>query len=235
VSKLDSRRSCADELTAMDDASEQVPVRPDLDEYLAALRAAEAAKSRSRNPFARGAAGAIADDGLWGRTLQWCVAAALALLLAFLTYTRAGWVPLLSYFDLGVHEFGHMIFFWAPTLWVQFAGSFLQVAAPLGLGAYFLWRRDRFAVVLMAAWAAESLNNVSVYVGDAQRMDLTLFGDDGSGSGHDWHNIFTRLNLLPHTDAISHFVRGMSVAMFVVALGLALWWYLQSRRRAPQE
>jgi hypothetical protein len=217
-------------VTAMDDQSERVPVRPDLEEYLAALRAAEASPSRSRNPFARGAAGATADDGLWGRTLQWCVAAALTLLLAYLTYTRAGWVPILSSFDLGVHEFGHMIFFWAPTLWVQFAGSFLQVAAPLGLGGYFLWRGDRFAVVLMAAWAAESLNNVSVYIGDAQRMVLPLFGDDGSGSGHDWHNILTRLNLLASTDAIGHFVRGVSVAMFIAALGLALWWFVKARR-----
>ena len=48
------------------------------------------------------------------------------------------------------------------------AGSFLQVAAPLALAGYFLHRGDRFAVILMVAWAAESLNNVSVYIGDAR-------------------------------------------------------------------
>jgi hypothetical protein len=177
----------------------------------------------------RGSPGAAAQGSLWGSTLQWCAAALLTVLLAVLTYSRGGWVPILSSFDLGVHEFGHMIFFWAPALMVQLAGSFLQIAAPLGLAGYFLWRGDRFAVVLMIAWAAESLNNVSVYIGDAQRMVLALFGDDGSGSGHDWHNILGRLGLLASTDPIAHFVRAVSALTFLAAFGLALWWFLRPR------
>lgn len=166
----------------------------------------------------------------WHATAQWVVAAVVALLLAWLTYTREGWVPLLSSFDLGVHEFGHLLTMWAPDLVVWPAGSFLQAAAPLGLAAYFLHRRDRFAVVLMVAWAAESLNNVSVYVGDAQAMVLPLFGDDGSRAGHDWHNILGRLGLLESTDAIARFVQLGSVLLFVAALGLAAWWFVRARR-----
>ena len=59
----------------------------------------------------------------------------------------------------------------------------------------------------MLAWAAESLNNVSVYIYDATRMVLPLLGDDGSGAGHDWHNILARLGLLEHTDGIAYTVR----------------------------
>ena len=113
--------------------------------------------------------------GAWDLTVKWVMAAAIAGLLAYMTYTRGGWIPLLSDADLAIHEFGHRLTFWAPTLIFQGAGSFLQVAAPLGLGGYFLWRRDRFAVILMIAWAAESLNNVSVYMYDATRMVLPLF------------------------------------------------------------
>jgi uncharacterized membrane protein len=170
-----------------------------------------------------------APDGLWSTTLQWIVAALVTLALAFLTYTRGGWVPILSSFDLGLHEFGHLLFFWAPDLIVWPAGSLLQVIGPLLLAGYFLHRRDRFAVVLMVAWAAESLNNVSVYIGDAQRMVLPLFGDDGSGAGHDWHNILTRLGLLERTDAIASFVHVVSILLFVAALGLAAWWFAQPR------
>jgi len=171
----------------------------------------------------------------WHATAQWIVAAAATLLLAWLTYTREGWVPVLSSFDLGVHEFGHLLTMWAPALVVWPAGSLLQVAAPLGLAAYFLHRRDRFAVILMVAWAAESLNNVSVYVGDAQAMVLPLFGDDGSGAGHDWHNILGRLDLLESTDAIARFVQLASVLLFVAALGLAAWWFVRAgqERRDP--
>jgi hypothetical protein len=151
-------------------------------------------------------------------------------LLAWLTYSREGWVPLLSSVDLGVHEFGHLLTMWAPDLAVWSAGSLLQVAAPLALGAYFLHRRDRFAVVLMVAWAAESLNNVSVYVADAQDMALALFGDDGSGAGHDWHNILGRLDLLESTYTIARFVHLGSVLLFVAALGLAAWWLVRARQ-----
>ena len=158
------------------------------------------------------------------------MAAAIALVLAWFTYAREGWVPILSYFDLGVHEFGHLLTMWAPDLVVWPAGSFLQVAAPLALGVYFLYRRDRFAVILMVAWAAESLNNVSIYAGDAQDMVLTLFGDDGSGAGHDWHNILGRLDLLESTDAIARVVQLGSVLLFVAALGLAAWWFVRARR-----
>ena len=161
-------------------------------------------------------------QGLWKRTLQWVVAAGLTVLLAWLTYSRDGWIPFLSGADLGIHEFGHLLTFWAPAMLCSFAGSFLQVAAPLSLGAYFWGRKDRFAVILCGAWAAENLNNVSVYIGDAQRMVLSLFGDDGSGSGHDWHNILRDLGWLNATDAIANAVRAASVCLFVVALGLAV-------------
>jgi hypothetical protein len=166
----------------------------------------------------------------WKSTFQWIVAIVVACLLAWLTYSREGWVPWLSNVDLGVHELGHMLAFWAPDLLVQVAGSFLQVAVPLALGGYFWWRHDRLAVVLTAAWAAESLNNVSVYIYDATRMQLPLLGDDGSGAGHDWHNILSRLGLLDHTDAIAYTVRGLSGALFALAFGLAVWWWVKGLR-----
>jgi hypothetical protein len=168
----------------------------------------------------------------WKLTFQWVVAILVTCVLAWLTYSRGGWVPLLSRADLGIHEFGHMIVFWAPDLLVQVAGSFLQVALPLALGAYFWRRRDRLTVVLMAAWTAESLNNVSVYIYDATRMALPLVGDDGSGAGHDWHNILGRLGLLEHTDGIAYTVRGVSGLLFAVALGLTVCWWVRVRRES---
>jgi len=158
----------------------------------------------------------------WRRTWQWVVAAGVTVLLAWLTYSRGGWIPILSAFDLGVHEFGHLLTMWAPALLCSLAGSLLQVTAPLLLGAYFWWRRDHLAVILMVAWAAENLHNVSVYISDAQVMILPLFGDDGSGAGHDWHNILLALNVLEATDQLALVVRTASVILFVVALGLAV-------------
>ncbi len=198
------------------ESGSKAPTRPDLDAWADALRAAESHRTladRMRAPR---------PDGLWSATLQWLVAAAAVCALAALTFTRNGWIPILSGADLGVHEFGHLVFVWAPTIVEQFAGSFVQVALPLAVCAYFAHRRDSFAAIVALAWVAESLNNVSVYVYDATRMVLPLFNDDGSGAGHDWHNILGELGLLGSTDTIAYLVRGLSVALFVIALSLTL-------------
>jgi hypothetical protein len=166
----------------------------------------------------------------WRRTWRWVVAAGVTALLAWLTYSRGGWIPILSAFDLGVHESGHLLTMWAPALLCSLAGSLLQVAAPLLLGAYFWWRRDQLAVIVMVAWAAENLHNVSVYIGDAQAMILPLFGDDGSGAGHDWHNILLALDALEATDQLALVVKTASIILFVVALGLAALGFTRARR-----
>ena len=137
---------------------------------------------------------------------------------------------MLSAFDLGVHEFGHLLTAWAPALLCSFAGSFLAGGRAAPARRYFWWRRDQLAVILMVAWAAENLHNVSVYIADAQVMILPLFGDDGSGAGHDWHNILTTLNMLAATDQIALVVKTGSVILFVVALGLAALGFSRSRR-----
>jgi len=187
--------------------------------FLRALRA---------RPF--GIPAAPAAPTWWRTTVQWVLAAVITVVLAWLTYSRGGWTPFLSGADLAIHEFGHLLTMWAPALLCSLAGSFLQVAAPLGLATYFWWRRDWFAVIVLFAWAAESLNNVSVYIGDAQRMVLPLFGDDGSGAGHDWHNILGELGWLGATDQLANVVRTASVILFVVAVGLALLGFARARQ-----
>jgi len=218
------------------------PARPDLDAWAEALYAAEH-KGRSRDGKPGGMPSGIVGGapsrssgtrrgGLWTTTLQWPAAATVVVALALLTFTRNGWIPLLSGADLGVHEFGHMVFVWSPTIWKQFAGSFMQVALPLVVAAYFWRRADTFAAIVTLAWAAESLNNVSVYVYDATRMVLPLFNDDGSGAGHDWHNILGELGLLGSTDQLAYLVRGLSVALFVGALLIAARGFVAARRPA---
>jgi hypothetical protein len=155
----------------------------------------------------------------------------VAIGLAWLSLTRNGWVPFLSGVDLAIHEFGHLLFLWAPFLVMALAGSVLQVAVPAALAGYFGWRGDRFALVCMLAWLGVSLHNVSVYVRDATRMELPLFGDDGSGSGHDWRNVLGRLDLLARTDDIADLVRALAVLAFAAAVVLALWWAWQGLGR----
>jgi len=57
-----------------------------------------------------------------------------------------------------------------------------------------------------------------------------LVGDDGSGAGHDWHNILGTLGWLESTDAIANAVRTASVILFIVAFGLAALGFMRARR-----
>ena len=166
----------------------------------------------------------------WQRAWQWVTAAAVTALLLTLSFAGHGWVPLLSGVDLVVHEAGHALTAWAPPLLCSLAGSVAQVGVPLALAAYFAGRRDRFAVIVLIAWSAESTHNVAVYVADAQLMLLPLVGDDGSGAGHDWHNILTELDLLASTSLVAGAVRAASLALFAVAFALAARGWMRARR-----
>ncbi len=167
--------------------------------------------------------------------VRWGVVAVVVVAWAWLSFSRNGWVPFLSGVDLGVHEFGHLLFAWSPPLMVSLAGSLVQVAAPAALAGYFWWRRDRLAVVLLVAWLGMSLNSVAVYVHDATRMVLPLFGDDGTGSGHDWRNILADLGWLSHADALAAAVRLLSALSFGAALGLVVWFAWSESQAARRD
>ena len=174
----------------------------------------------------------------WDRRIQWVVAVALIAWIAVGTYTGDRWVFPLSYADLGFHELGHMLtMFWAPEPVVAFAGSFVQMAVPLGLGVYFHFvRRQPFATALMLAWAGSSASNVAIYIADATRRVLPLLGDQ---EGHDWAYLLGpgALNMLDATDAIAAGVQVLAAMLFASAVGVVLMGYLSplaAAKRAEQ-
>jgi hypothetical protein len=85
----------------------------------------------------------------------------------------------------GIHEFGHLVTFWAPWPVTAAAGSVLQVAAPLGAAAWALYARKRWDLAaILVAWAGCSARSVAVYIADAPYQRLMLWG--GEGVLHDW-------------------------------------------------
>lgn len=115
--------------------------------------------------------------------IEWRYAVGMLVLtvLGWYAFVRGVRVPILGAADLGFHEFGHLLFMWAPPPVQALMGSGTQVCVPLGLAAYFLWRRDTFAGALMLGWAATAAQDVSVYVADAPFQQLPLIG-----GYHDW-------------------------------------------------
>ncbi|MEE8332164.1 MAG: hypothetical protein V3R84_10385 [Acidimicrobiia bacterium] len=102
--------------------------------------------------------------------------------IAYFPMVARAEVPLLDGVDLGLHELGHMLAMGFGRFIHTLAGSFLQIAVPLGLSVYFLFiRRDSVGAGVCAAWAGTSAYDVAIYVADAPFQRLPLIG-----GYHDW-------------------------------------------------
>lgn len=143
-------------------------------------------------------------------------AAGVALLwVAFVTGRR---VPLLSMFDLGIHELGHLIFRPFGTVPSFIMGSGLQVLVPFGLAAYFwFWQRDRISAGLLMCWGATSMQDASVYVADAPYRSIQLIGGT-----HDWWWLLSRGNHLEWANELARGAWLTGLALGVLGLGVVV-------------
>lgn len=158
------------------------------------------------------------DFQAWGRYLVAAVFSAVVGWYAFVADTP---VPLLDWFDLGIHETGHLLATFLPTMAMFIAGSLAQVALPLGLAWYFgWWRRDAAGAGFCLAWAGSSMWDVSVYIADAPVQALPLIGGQ-----HDWAYLLgpNGWDSLHLADEIARFVEFTGGVMAASGITICLW------------
>lgn len=149
---------------------------------------------------------------------------AIAVSLAIFAYTMVAdiRVPVLAYVDFGIHELGHLLTYVFPDLVTAMAGSFTQVAFPLGLAAYFfLVQSDLAAAALLVGWAGTSAYDAARYIADAPYEQLELIGGD-----HDWAFALTELNQVQNAGTYASLVRVLAWVMLVTAIGLVALRYV---------
>lgn len=163
----------------------------------------------------------------WGRT---AVIALLSGVIAWFAFAVARPVPLLDWFDLAIHEAGHLVAAPLPEVAMFAAGSVAQVAFPLAMAAYFgLRRRDAAAAGFCLVWAGASAWDVSVYAADAISQSLPLVG----GGQHDWAWLLGHFGVLDRTPQVAGIIEsagGLIAAAGFGAIALAL---VPVRRPAP--
>lgn len=145
-------------------------------------------------------------------------------LLAWFPVVAGSRVPLLGFFDLGMHELGHLVTMPLPQPLTAAAGSLTQILVPLGLAAYFLLRRrELLSAALCVAWCGANLYDVAVYVADAPYQRLPLLG--GDNVIHDWAYLLGPdvMNALSSADELALALRGLGIVAFLTATGIALW------------
>jgi hypothetical protein len=122
--------------------------------------------------------------------------------------------------NLVMHEAGHVVFMPFGELLSVAGGSLFQVVVPAVFVAYFYWRGQAYSAALVLFWVGESLLNVSVYAGDALKLQLPLLG--GDDSIHDWNHLLSMTGLLPSTYKIAAAIRVAGTLLICAAIFFSL-------------
>ena len=167
----------------------------------------------------------------YGSPSRWLAGLVLVGAMWVVAFEHADRIPGLTYVNLGLHEFGHMLTYASSELTNALAGSIAQVAIPLLIAAYFFFRSgDWVAAGFCLAWAATSALEVAIYVADAPTQKLELIGES-----HDWAFILgpEGYSAMGKSESLAHTIReGASVGViagFVLCLAAPL---RDVRRRA---
>jgi hypothetical protein len=131
--------------------------------------------------------------------------------------------------NLGIHEFGHLIFSPLGEPWVVLGGTVAQVAAPVYGLFNFINQRDYFSSVLCCGWLSTNFFNIATYVADARTMALPLvtpFGGVDETTGHDWNYLLGAAGLLEADQFIAGIFRLLGLLAMLVCLSAGTWMLL---------
>jgi hypothetical protein len=133
--------------------------------------------------------------------------------------------PVFGYFNIAVHETGHVLFRPFGELTMLIMGSGFEVLFPFLVGVAFLVvKKDLVATSICFGWAASALASAATYIADADDGRLALLGATGPDAAGDWERIlgaefFDKVFL---ADRIAAIVRTAGFVLWFVALGIAV-------------
>jgi hypothetical protein len=164
---------------------------------------------------------------------RWLAGLALIGAMWIVAFHHDDRIPGLTWVNLGLHEFGHMLTYAASDLTNALAGSIAQVAIPLLIALWLFFRRgDWVAAGVCLVWAATSAVEVAIYVADAPTQKLDLIGDS-----HDWAFILgpDGYAAMGKSQSLADTIRDAASVGAVVGFVLCLAAPLKDRRRARPE
>lgn len=175
-------------------------------------------------------------DGIQARLTVYRAVAALLLIAVWgwFALVKNDQTPIFVYLNIAVHESGHVFFRPFGELTMLIMGSGFEVLFPLSVGVVFLARkRDLVATAVCWGWAASALASAATYIADADDGQLALLGATGPDAAGDWERILGEefLDKVYLADSIAGTVRTFGYVLWFVALGLAAWAIVRSRRQ----
>jgi hypothetical protein len=120
-----------------------------------------------------------------------------------------------------IHEIGHTLFSPFGKFLYVLGGTITQIAAPLFVSVYLYKKRALMFASYSLFFLGNSILDVARYASDAQARALPLTGltlGNLTPESHDWHTIFSMLNVLPNTTTISFSIYGVGWLVMVCAV-----------------
>jgi hypothetical protein len=148
-------------------------------------------------------------------------------------WPRLFWI-LRTFTFLPLHEGGHILFILFGKTLYALGGSFWQVMFPALWFLIAIRQRSQVAPFPLF-WTGENLMDVSLYIRDSQDMVLPLLG--GRKSGHDWHFLLTRWDLIDSCQEIADLVYFTGLIISIAAIIGGIGWALVALHRSgkPQD
>jgi hypothetical protein len=138
-----------------------------------------------------------------------------------------------QYMDLvfiPIHEGGHLLFrFFGWELLAVAGGTLLQLAVPLMLAAWFIFKRQVPGTAFCIFFFFEQLLPIATYMADARAQELPLLTvGDADYVIHDWNYMFGALGVLDHDIQIASAVRMIGWIGMFATVGWFIWRGLNS-------
>src|SRR5690349_7397916 len=86
--------------------------------------------------------------------------------------TGGGFPPFMDLVFIPIHEGGHLLFRFFGEFLMVAGGTLLQLAVPVMLGVYFLFRRQLLGTAFCLFFFFEQLLPTAVYMADARAQEL---------------------------------------------------------------
>lgn len=130
---------------------------------------------------------------------------------------------LLSSLNLGIHEFGHLIFLFFGQFLHVFGGTLFQLFVPVFAVWSFYKQKDFFAISFALGWLSTNLFDVARYIADARALSLPLVTPFGDTAIHDWNYLLEKTGLLSQDLLLAGIVKFFAVISMLVCLGYGSW------------
>lgn len=181
--------------------------------------------------------GKFRDGALqWRRGKKWYAYFPFLIWFAYVFFrhlTDPGYNSILGPLNLGIHEFGHLIFFPFGQFLSVLGGTLFQLFVPIYGVVNFYRQKNFFAIALCFGWLSTSFFDIARYVADARAMNLPLAAIFGNENViHDWNYLLGRLGILRFDAIAAFFIRCLAVISMLVCFALGAWLLWQIKKHS---